>query len=519
MKKILGIDLGTTNTLVSVYNDRKIETIDLSKYLYDGYNQSPLNPYQLPSTIAIPNKELASSGFDKYFIGNEADQKVNDYEFKNISSIKTIMSNEKLRKKFRDEKAGINFSPVKISAAYLKAMKDAAIKYFSHKYPDESVDITSQVVITVPAKYASKQRKLVLSAAKEAGFKKIELINEPTAAVVDLFFNNNDKSLNGQVILAYDFGGGTFDVSLIRVIDVEKNSYEVLETDGDLFLGGDRLDKLLYKVINEDLKRRIEDDWVLNDYSRRLYDAVVNAKIELSKEESVTINLPIIATSNKGIQSYRTIIERELFEKIISNYVEKTIDISRGVVENLIKGKDKFSSIDNLDKIVVVGGSSRIPLIKKRLEEEFGIEPDSSLDFDLSVSRGAAIMGASLANEIKELKFNEILTNDLGLIVDNDELSMILPKGTRIPNKYNKSYIATEFGQSKFEIKVYQGNSRNYLNYLNISTFEVTYDVPKNVQKIIDVQFEIDHNGEFTVSVVDNDTGEIVKKGLEIDKY
>ena len=463
-KIILGIDLGTTNSVASFLQaDKTVKVI-----------QNPEGTNTTPSVVAFKaNGEI--------IIGNSAKRQL-AINPNTITSIK--------RKMGTNEKVFVNgkgYTPEEISAKILSYMKDYSEKSVGKKITD--------VVVTVPAYFNDSQRQATKNACKIAGLNVARIINEPTAAAIAYGL---DSKKDGK-ILVFDLGGGTFDVSILEICD---GTFEVISTSGDNRLGGDDWDNAIAKFLETEFKKE-NPDINLNskEIKSRILEASEKAKIELSNSMETTVTIPFIAQGVNGPVSLNITLTRAKFENITKNLLDRCVT----PVNNALK--DAKLSINQIDEIILVGGSTRMPAVQNLIKNVFHKTPNLSVNPDEVVSRGAAIQGGILSGEIKDVVLLDVTPLTLGIETLGGVLTPLIPRNTTIPTTKSQIFSTAEDNQPAVDIFIYQGERPMAKDNKLLGHFQLTGIKPaRRGEPRIEVTFNIDVNGIVNVKAKDLDT-------------
>jgi len=488
MSKVIGIDLGTTNSCVSVFERGESKVIPNK----EGKNTTP-------SVVAFTDK-------GEILVGDVAKRQAVTNPEKTIYSIKRIMglmSNEKNAEEAKArlpyhvvdrngacavEIAGKVYTPQEISAKILIKLKED-----SEAYLGESV---TDAVITVPAYFNDSQRKATKEAGTIAGLNVLRIINEPTAAALAYGLDKKEA----EKILVYDLGGGTFDVTVLETGD---NIVEVLATGGNAFLGGDDFDNKIIDWLVSEFKNETGIDLKGDIMAlQRLKEAAENAKKELSSAQETEINLPFITADATGPKHLVKKLTRAKFEGMIDSLVGETITKINEVI------KDAGLSKSDIKEVVMVGGSTRVPLVQEEVKKAFGKELNKSVNPDEVVAIGAAIQGAVIKGDVKDVLLLDVTPLSLGIETLGGVMTKIIEKGTTIPTKKSQVFSTAEDNQSAVTIMVLQGEREFARDNKSLGNFnlEGIPAAPRGVPQI-EVEFDIDANGILTVSAKDKATG------------
>ena len=460
MSKTIGIDLGTTNSCVCVYEGGETKVI-----------ANPEGERTTPSVVAFKNGEIIVGGAAKRQMVSNPDT---------ISSIKRIMgTNEKVHAN------GKEYTPEEISAMILGDLKKTAEAYLG--------ETVTKAVITVPAYFNDSQRQATKNAGKIAGLEVERIINEPTAAALAYGL---DKQDNMQTILVYDLGGGTFDVSILELGD---GVFEVKSTSGNNKLGGDDFDKkiidYLLKDIENEHKVNLKDDKMA---CQRLKDAAEKAKKDLSGVTSTVISLPFLAQGPNGVINYETTLTRAKFEELTADLVESTLKPVRDAL------KDAKLTAKDIDKVILVGGSTRIPKVQEVVEKELGKTPSKEVNPDEVVAMGAAIQGGVLAGDVGGIVLLDVTPLSLGIETLGGVCTVLIPRNTTIPTSQSQVFSTAADNQPAVDIHILQGERPMAADNKTLGNFQLTNIplAPRGVPQI-EVTFDIDNNGIVNVKAKD----------------
>ena len=494
MGKIIGIDLGTTNSCVSLLDGGDPKVIENSE-----------GDRTTPSVVAYTDD-------DEILVGQNAKRQAVTNPINTLFAVKRLIG-----RRFKDEVVqkdikmvpysiaeasngdawidvkGENLAPPQISAEILKKMKKTAEDYLGEE--------VSEAVITVPAYFNDSQRQATKDAGKIAGLEVKRIINEPTAAALAYGL---DKNKGDSKIAVYDLGGGTFDVSIIEIAEVDgEHQFEVLSTNGDTFLGGEDFDLKIIDYLAEEFKGESGVD-LHNDplALQRLKEAAEKAKIELSTSQQTEINLPYITADQSGPKHLVMKLTRAKLESLVEELVSNTIIPCRTALD------DAGQTVNDIDDVILVGGQTRMPLVQEKVKEFFGKEARKDVNPDEAVAMGAAIQAAVLAGDVTDVLLLDVTPLSLGIETMGQVMSVLIEKNTTIPTNKTQVFSTADDNQTAVTIHVLQGERKQAGQNKSLGRFDLT-DIPPAPRGMpqIEVAFDIDANGILNVSAKDKATG------------
>ena len=494
MSKIIGIDLGTTNSCVAVIEGQQQKVIENAE---GGRTTPSVIAYTDNDEVLVglPAKRQAVTNPEntlyaiKRLIGRTFDDEVvsKDADMVPYKIIKADNGDAWV------EASDKKLAPPQVAAEVLKKMKKTAEDYLGHE--------VKEAVITVPAYFNDSQRQATKDAGKIAGLDVKRIINEPTAAALAYGL---DKHKGDSTVAVYDLGGGTFDISIIEISDVDgEHQFEVLSTNGDTFLGGEDFDLRLIDYFVEQFKNESGFDLKSDPLAlQRLKEAAEKAKIELSSSEQTEVNLPYITADSSGPKHFVHKITRAKLESLVEDLVDKSLEPLKLAL------KDAKVSKDEISEILLVGGQTRMPLVQKKVSEFFGKDPRKDLNPDEAVAVGAAIQGSVLSGDTTDVLLLDVTPLTLGIETLGGVATPLIEKNTTIPTQKSQVFSTAEDNQTAVTVHVIQGERTQAAQNKSLGQFNLT-DIPPATRGVpqIEVSFDLDANGILNVSAKDKNTG------------
>ena len=494
MSKIIGIDLGTTNSCVAIMDGDKVRVIENAE-----------GDRTTPSIIAYTDDS-------EILVGQSAKRQAVTNPHNTIYAIKRLIG-----RRFKDdvvqkdikmvpykiaeadngdawvEVKGKKMAPPQVSAEILKKMKKTAEDYLGEK--------VTEAVITVPAYFNDSQRQATKDAGRIAGLEVKRIINEPTAAALAYGL---DKKSGDRTVAVYDLGGGTFDLSIIEIADVDgEHQFEVLATNGDTFLGGEDFDMKIIEFLADQFKKDSGIDLRGDSLAmQRLKEAGEKAKIELSSSQQTDVNLPYVTADASGPKHMNVKLTRAKLESLVEDLVDRSLEPCKVAL------KDSGLKISEIDEVILVGGQTRMPLVQEKVKEFFGKEARKDVNPDEAVAMGAAIQAAVLSGDVKDVLLLDVTPLSLGIETMGGIATPLIEKNTTIPTKKSQTFSTADDSQTAVTIHVVQGERKQATQNKSLGRFDLA-DIPPAPRGVpqIEVTFDIDANGILNVSAKDKATG------------